>query len=89
MTDSEGIPSGGEERRALEQACFDEGLLTKAFGGLPRITKKGQKLVKLYAAQDEEVRDALRAALDTRWRDRRDALVTVLEFAVLRRDGRV
>jgi hypothetical protein len=88
VTASDGFPSSVDELHALQQACFDEGLLAHAFGGLPRITRKGRDIVKLYAIHDEEVHEALQSALAERWRDRRSAFVSVLEFVVLRRDDR-
>jgi hypothetical protein len=83
------FPASLEEWRALEQACFDEGLLAHGFGKLPRITKKGRELVKQYALIDEGVRDALEWALSEPWLDRRSAFVTVLKTAVHRRYSRV
>lgn len=88
MTVGDGLPASPDESRALTQACFDEGLLTRAFGGVPAITKKGRELVKLYAIQDEEVYEALQSTLAVRLRDRGDAFVNLVEFVVLRRDGR-
>jgi hypothetical protein len=88
VTASDGFPASVEEWHALEQACFDQGLLARGFGRLPRITKKGRELVKLYAVQDDEVREALQSALAEPLLERRSAFVSLLKFVVLRRDGR-
>ena len=83
------LPGSLEEWHTLEQACFDEGLLTHGFGKLPRITKKGQELVKLMAIADEDVREGLDDALRQRWVERRAAFVTVLELAVISRNAAI
>ena len=73
-----------EDFARLKQSCLEDGLLAPAFGDNLRITKKGQKLVKLMAVADEEVALALEEALREPWLDRRAALVSVLLFARMR-----
>ena len=74
-----------DEFRALEQSCLAEGLLKPAFGGVVRITKKGREVAKATALVDDEVADALREALGSPLLERREALVSVLLLARMRR----
>jgi hypothetical protein len=69
-----------EQFMEAEQSYLDESLLKRGFGGKPHITKKGRDLVKFAAPLDEEVADALREVLRSRWRDRRAELVTLMIF---------
>jgi hypothetical protein len=73
-----------EDLVRLEQSCLEDGLLARAFGAKLRITKKGQKVVKLPAVADEEVASALEEALREPWLERRAALVSVLLLARMR-----
>ncbi len=73
-----------EDFARLEQSCLEDGLLAPAFGGHLRITKKGQKVVKLAAVADEEVASALEEALREPWLERRAAFVSVLLLARMR-----
>jgi hypothetical protein len=68
----------------LRASCTEDGLLARGLGGYLRITKKGREFVKIAAITDEEVADALKDAVRTRWRDRREALVSLVLFARLR-----
>jgi len=65
----------------LRTSCIEDGLLTRGRGGYLRITKEGREFVKLAAILDEEVASALQEAVHTRWRDRREALVSLVLFS--------